>query len=158
MEDIEVKKYRLPFVKSEPIEFGDGDIKVSPAKKYTANDLIYNLTKYKSLAKIDEHLASTDVKSFILNRLLSGDRKHVNQVCQMAKCYDMPFRSVMQFYYYTLPKNMKFKIDYNNVKNIGDAETVKKISKAFNYSLEMASEVLKILTQDQINFILEYVE
>jgi hypothetical protein len=95
---------------------------------------------------------SEDIKSYppyIINRCLSGHIDCVLYANEMNKCHQLDKDMQYSFYLNSLRKKKRFS-PWLRKDKVTDLECIKSY---YGYSNEKASQALKILTKEQINFI-----
>ena len=93
--------------------------------------------------------AKRDYAPFIINRCLSGHLDCILFANEMNKNHFLDKDMQYSFYLNTLRKRKRFS-PWLRKDKVTDLESVKKY---YGYSNEKASQALKILTKEQINFI-----
>jgi hypothetical protein len=106
-----------------------------------------NFTK-EDLIQEDPSLAK-DYPPYIINRCLSGHMDCIMFVNEMNKYHFLDKDIQYEFYLNTLRKRKRFS-PWLRKDKISDLEVVKRY---YGYSNEKASQALKILSNEQLNFI-----
>jgi len=106
-----------------------------------------NFTK-ENLIQEDPSLAK-DYPPYIINRCLSGHMDCIMFVNEMNKYHFLDKDIQYEFYLNTLRKRKRFS-PWLRKDKISDLEVVKRY---YGYSNEKASQALKILSNEQLNFI-----
>ena len=106
-----------------------------------------NFTK-ENLVQEDPSLAK-DYPPYIINRCLSGHMDCIMFVNEMNKYHFLDKDIQYEFYLNTLRKRKRFS-PWLRKDKISDLEVVKRY---YGYSNEKASQALKILSNEQLNFI-----
>ena len=106
-----------------------------------------NFTK-ENLIQEDPSL-SKDYPPYIINRCLSGHMDCIMFVNEMNKYHFLDKDIQYEFYLNTLRKRKRFS-PWLRKDKISDLEVVKRY---YGYSNEKASQALKILSNEQLNFI-----
>ena len=106
-----------------------------------------NFTK-ENLVQEDPSLAK-DYPPYIINRCLSGHMDCIMFVNEMNKYHFLDKDIQYEFYLNTLRKRKRFS-PWLRKDKISDLEVVKNY---YGYSNEKASQALKILSNEQLNFI-----
>jgi hypothetical protein len=106
-----------------------------------------NFTK-EDLIQEDPSLAK-DYPPYIINRCLSGHMDCIMFVNEMNKYHNLDKDMQYEFYLNTLRKRKRFS-PWLRKDKISDLEVVKRY---YGYSNEKASQALKILSNEQLNFI-----
>ena len=107
-----------------------------------------NFTK-KDLMKSEDELWQKKYPAFIVNKLLSAFSDTIMFVNEMNRNHFLDKDMQYSFYLNTLRKKKRFS-PWLRKDKVTDLECIKKY---YGYSNEKASQALKILTQEQINFI-----
>ena len=102
-----------------------------------------------NLKKEDLSEETSDYPQYIVNRCLSGNLDCVMYANEMNKYPNLDKDMQYSFYLNTLRKRKRFS-PWLRKDKVTDLECIKKY---YGYSNEKASQALKILTQEQINFI-----
>ena len=111
-----------------------------------------NFTK-EDLIQEDPSLAK-DYPPYIINRCLSGHMDCIMFVNEMNKYHFLDKDIQYEFYLNTLRKRKRFS-PWLRKDKISDLEVVKNY---YGYSNEKASQALKILSNEQLNFIKQRLE
>jgi hypothetical protein len=111
-----------------------------------------NFTK-EDLIQEDPSLAK-DYPPYIINRCLSGHMDCIMFVNEMNKYHFLDKDIQYEFYLNTLRKRKRFS-PWLRKDKISDLEVVKRY---YGYSNEKASQALKILSNEQLNFIKQRLE
>ena len=111
-----------------------------------------NFTK-ENLIQEDPSLAK-DYPPYIINRCLSGHMDCIMFVNEMNKYHFLDKDIQYEFYLNTLRKRKRFS-PWLRKDKISDLEVVKNY---YGYSNEKASQALKILSNEQLNFIKQRLE
>jgi len=106
-----------------------------------------NFTK-ENLIQEDPSLIK-DYPPYIINRCLSGHMDCIMFVNEMNKYHNLDKDMQYEFYLNTLRKRKRFS-PWLRKDKISDLEVVKRY---YGYSNEKASQALKILSNEQLNFI-----
>jgi hypothetical protein len=106
-----------------------------------------NFTK-ENLIQEDPSLTK-DYPPYIINRCLSGHMDCIMFVNEMNKYHNLDKDMQYEFYLNTLRKRKRFS-PWLRKDKISDLEVVKRY---YGYSNEKASQALKILSNEQLNFI-----
>ena len=106
-----------------------------------------NFTK-DNLVEEDSNVIK-DYPPYIINRCLSGHLDSIMFANEMNKYPNLDKDLQYSFYLNTLRKKKRFS-PWLRKDKVTDLESIKKY---YGYSNEKASQALKILTKDQINFI-----
>ena len=106
-----------------------------------------NFTK-ENLIQEDPSLAK-EYPPYIINRCLSGHMDCIMFVNEMNKYHNLDKDMQYEFYLNTLRKRKRFS-PWLRKDKISDLEVVKRY---YGYSNEKASQALKILSNEQLNFI-----
>jgi|TARA_R100000406_G_scaffold38705_2_gene25722 hypothetical protein len=111
-----------------------------------------NFTK-ENLIQEDPSLIK-DYPPYIINRCLSGHMDCIMFVNEMNKYHNLDKDMQYEFYLNTLRKRKRFS-PWLRKDKISDLEVVKRY---YGYSNEKASQALKILSNEQLNFIKQRLE
>jgi len=98
---------------------------------------------------IEDPHAIKDYPPYIINRCLSGHIDAVMFANEMNKSHHLPKDMQYSFYLNSLRKRKRFS-PWLRKDKVTDLECIKKY---YGYSNEKASQALKILTKEQINYI-----
>lgn len=117
--------------------------------KYKINDWLNSINFSKENLMETDDEAKKDYTPYVINRCLSGNIDCILFVNQMNLYYQLDKDMQYSFYINTLRKRKRYSFWLKRGK-IDDLEYVKKY---YGYSNEKASQALKILSEEQINFI-----
>ena len=114
--------------------------------------MTYELKDWLNSINFTKEDLSEEIKSYapyIINRCLSGHIDCIMFANEMNKCHFLDKDMQYSFFLNTLRKKKRFS-PWLRKEKVTDLECIKKY---YGYSNEKASQALKILTQEQINFI-----
>ena len=112
-------------------------------------DWLNSINQTKNNLIDEDPLLEKDYPPYIVNRCFSGHLDAIMFANEMNQYHFLPKKMQYDFYLNTLRKKKRFS-PWLRKEKVTDLECVKQY---YGYSNEKASQALKILTPEQINFI-----
>ena len=121
-----------------------------PSKTINPAEIITNLVVGKNKQVLAEHIRKPGITPFIINRLIAADKTLIGLAYQMSKRSNFNLEQLLTFYFYTIPRKKKYRVDYYNNKDKVYSANLLSIQKVFQCNLKKASEYYKILDANQL--------
>lgn len=117
--------------------------------KYELNDWLKSINQSKTNIMDEDPSSKKDSAPYIINRCLSGTLDTLMYSNEMNKNHSLDKKLQYDFFINTVRTRKRYS-PWIKQEKIKDLEVVKSY---YGYSNEKAKQALKILSQDQINFI-----
>jgi len=117
--------------------------------KYELNDWLKSINQSKTNIMDEDPSSKKDYAPYIINRCLSGTLDTLMYSNEMNKNHSLDKKLQYDFFINTVRTRKRYS-PWIKQEKIKDLELVKSY---YGYSNEKAKQALKILSQDQINFI-----
>jgi hypothetical protein len=117
--------------------------------KYELNDWLKSINQSKTNIMDEDPSSKKDYAPYIINRCLSGTLDTLMYSNEMNKNHSLDKKLQYDFFINTVRTRKRYS-PWIKQEKIKDLEVVKSY---YGYSNEKAKQALKILSQDQINFI-----
>ena len=117
--------------------------------KYELNDWLKTINQSKTNIMDEDPSSKKDYAPYIINRCLSGTLDTLMYSNEMNKNHSLDKKLQYDFFINTVRTRKRYS-PWIKQEKIKDLEVVKSY---YGYSNEKAKQALKILSQDQINFI-----